>query len=48
MPDVLRWRAKFGVLSPSTNTVVQPDFDALRADDFDDKLSGHSCLLEEL
>ena len=30
MMDVLGWRAKFGVLGPSTNTVVQPDFDDLR------------------
>ena len=28
--DVLGWRMKFGVLGPSTNTVVQPDFDDLR------------------
>jgi len=28
--DVLGWRCKFGVLGPSTNTVVQPDFDDLR------------------
>jgi maleate isomerase len=28
--DVLGWRAKFGVLAPSTNTVVQPELDALR------------------
>jgi maleate isomerase len=28
--DVLGWRRKFGVLAPSTNTVVQPDFDDLR------------------
>jgi maleate isomerase len=28
--DVLGWRRKFGVLGPSTNTVVQPDFDELR------------------
>ena len=26
MPDVLAWRKKFGVLAPSTNTVVEPDF----------------------
>ncbi|WP_067568513.1 maleate cis-trans isomerase family protein [Nocardia acidivorans] len=26
MPDVLGWRKKFGVLAPSTNTVVEPDF----------------------
>ncbi len=30
MPDALGWRAKFGVLGPSTNTIVQPDFDTLR------------------
>jgi maleate isomerase len=30
MPDVLGWRGKFGVIGPSTNTVVQPDFDAMR------------------
>ncbi len=30
MGDVLGWRAKFGVLGPSTNTIVQPDFDDLR------------------
>jgi len=28
--DVLGWRCKFGVMAPSTNTVVQPDFDAMR------------------
>ena len=28
--DVLGFRMKFGVLGPSTNTVVQPDFDDLR------------------
>jgi maleate isomerase len=28
--DVQGWRKKFGVLGPSTNTIVQPDFDALR------------------
>lgn len=26
MPDVLGYRAKFGVLGPSTNTVVEPDY----------------------
>ncbi|NWF70459.1 MAG: arylmalonate decarboxylase [Chloroflexi bacterium] len=26
MPDVLGWRAKFGIIIPSTNTVVEPDF----------------------
>lgn len=30
MPDVLGWRRLFGVLGPSTNTVVQPEFDAMR------------------
>jgi maleate isomerase len=28
--DVLGFRMKFGILGPSTNTVVQPDFDDLR------------------
>jgi maleate isomerase len=30
MPDVLGYRKLFGVIGPSTNTVVQPDFDAMR------------------
>jgi len=30
MTDVLGYRAKFGVLGPSTNTIVQPDFDDMR------------------
>jgi maleate isomerase len=30
MPDVLGWRGKFGAIGPSTNTVVQPDYDAMR------------------
>jgi maleate isomerase len=30
MGDVLGWRCRFGVMGPSTNTVVQPDFDAMR------------------
>ena len=30
MPDHLGYRKKFGVLGPSTNTIVQPDFDDLR------------------
>jgi len=29
MPDVLGYRAKFGVLVPSTNTIVEPDFYAM-------------------
>lgn len=32
MRDVLGWRKKFGVLGPSTNTVVQPEFDEMRPD----------------
>lgn len=27
--DVLGWRAKFAAIGPSTNTVVQPDFEAM-------------------
>ena len=30
MPDSLARRGKFGVLAPSTNTSVQPEFDAMR------------------
>src|SRR5262245_1150641 len=30
MSDVLGWRRKFGVMAPSTNTIVQPDFDDMR------------------
>jgi maleate isomerase len=30
MPDALGWGLKFGVVAPSTNTVVQPEFDAMR------------------
>jgi maleate isomerase len=30
MVDSLGYRAKFGVIAPSTNTSVQPEFDALR------------------
>jgi maleate isomerase len=30
MRDVLGWRRKFGVIGPSTNTIVQPDYDMLR------------------
>ena len=32
MTDVLGYRAKFGVLGPATNTIVQPDFDSMRPD----------------
>ncbi len=28
--DVLGWRRLYGVIAPSTNTVVQPDYEALR------------------
>jgi maleate isomerase len=30
MADALGWRRKFAVLVPSTNTVVQPEFDGMR------------------
>lgn len=30
MTDVLGWRCAFGVVTPSTNTVVQPEYDAMR------------------
>lgn len=30
MPDALGWRRKYAVLVPSTNTSVQPEFDAMR------------------
>ena len=30
MPDALGWRPKLGVIAPSTNTIVQPDFDSMR------------------
>lgn len=30
MKDALGWRRKFAVLVPSTNTVVQPEFDGMR------------------
>lgn len=30
MKDALGWRHRFGVLGPSTNTVVQPDLEAMR------------------
>ncbi|MCC5627348.1 hypothetical protein LC613_03885 [Nostoc sphaeroides CHAB 2801] len=29
MTDALGWRKKFGVLVPSTNTIVEPDFHAI-------------------
>lgn len=30
MGDALAWRRKYGVVTPSTNTMVQPDYDNLR------------------
>ena len=30
MPDSLGWRMKLGIVVPSTNTSVQPEFDAMR------------------
>jgi maleate isomerase len=30
MTDALGWRMKFGVIAPSTNTVVQPEYDMMR------------------
>ena len=30
--DALGWRCKFAVVAPSTNTIVQPDMEALRPD----------------
>ena len=30
MADALGWRKKFAVIAPSTNTIVQPDFDDMR------------------
>ena len=30
MTDVLGWRRKFGIIGPSTNTIVQPDYDDMR------------------
>ncbi len=30
MTDILGWRHCFGVLGPSTNTIVQPDMEAMR------------------
>ena len=30
MSDALGWRCKFAVVAPSTNTVVQPEFDKMR------------------
>lgn len=32
MSDALGWRCKFGVVTPSTNTIVQPEYDDMRPD----------------
>ncbi|MDX3806571.1 MAG: Asp/Glu racemase [Bosea sp. (in: a-proteobacteria)] len=32
MTDAMGWRRKFAVLIPSTNTIVQPEFDSMRVD----------------
>ena len=29
MTDRLGWRRKFGVIAPSTNTIVEPEFDTM-------------------
>ena len=29
MADEWGWRAKFGVITPSTNTIVQPHYDSM-------------------
>jgi maleate isomerase len=39
MTDALGWRRKFAVLVPSTNTVVQPEFDAMRPEG----VTNHIC-----
>jgi maleate isomerase len=39
MPDVLGWRKKFGVLIPSSNTVVEPDFYAMSVPG----VTAHAC-----
>ena len=44
MPDVLGYRAKFGVLVPSTNTTF---WYALRDNGFPDRLPGFGQLLRE-
>lgn len=30
MPDILGWRCNFGIVTPSTNTVVRPEYDEMR------------------
>ncbi len=30
MADALGWRRKFGIVTPSTNTIVQPEYDSMR------------------
>ncbi|MGE0845426.1 MAG: hypothetical protein AB7L41_04100 [Flavobacteriaceae bacterium] len=39
MGDILGWRMKFGVVTPSTNTVVQPEYDDMRPDGVTNHLS---------
>ena len=39
MADALGWRRKFAVLVPSTNTVVQPEFDGMRPEGVTNHLS---------
>jgi hypothetical protein len=39
MTDTLGWRKSFGVIAPSTNTAVQPEFDALRPADVTNHVS---------
>ena len=41
MTDALGYRAKFGVLGPSTNTIVQPEFDDLRVPGVTNHYSRH-------
>lgn len=44
MVDTLGWRMKFGVLVPSTNTSVQPEYDAMRPVGVTDHLRGFRIL----
>ena len=42
MADVLGWRCKFGVVTPSTNTVVQPEYDEMRPRGRDEPRRAHA------
>ena len=42
MTDALGWRMKFGVIAPSTNTVVQPEFDMMRPRGVTNHFAPHS------